>query len=186
MVLAGLLLAAPRADAMDQPADSLSVVRELYLAAVQDESAIPKGLRAIQLMRAGGAAPPGSATSGLLSAYQGALITLRAKHGAWPPSRLRHVREGLAVLDRAVRLHPDRTEIRYLRLLSCYHLPGALGRADSVQEDFAALARLLPHDRDASPHHVYTTMLRFTLENGGLPARQRQRLAKALADAGSG
>jgi len=161
--------------------DSLVRVRQLYLEAVREESAIPRGLQAVEELRAVGETPVGSAGDAVLSAYRGAFITLRAKHGFWPPARLRHLREGLAMLDGAVAAHPDHPEIRYLRLLSCYFLPGILGRAESVREDFVALAKLLPMAADVYPPELYRTMVRFVLENGGLEPRQRGPLEATLA-----
>jgi hypothetical protein len=107
-------------------------------------------------------------------------VTLRAKHGTWPPSRLRHLREGLSILDGAVAARPDEAEVRYLRLLSCYYLPGILGRGRSVREDFAALARLLPEARHDFPPELYAAMVRFVLENGGPSPPQRAALLAAL------
>lgn len=179
--LASALLASP---ARAQVADALAGVRQLYLAGVRDEAAVPRGLRAIEDLRARGEAPPGSTLDVLLDAYRGAITTLRAKHGVWPPARLRHLRDGLALLDGAVVARPDNAEIRYLRLLSCYFLPGILGRSASVREDFDALARLLPSAGDTFAPEVYAAMLRFVLENGGLDAGERHRLQTVLGAVG--
>lgn len=183
LALAALLPVILASSAVGQVPDSLLRVRQLYLEAVRDESAIPRGMRAIEEVRAAGEAPGGSSEDALLSAYRGALVTLRAKHGLWPPARLRHLREGLAILDRSVAARPDHPEIRYLRLLSCYFLPGILGRGETVREDFDALATLLPAARDAYPPELYGTMVRFVLENGGLEAGRRRPLEAALAAA---
>lgn len=182
-VLLPLLAALVGTPLAAQP-DPLEAVRAHYLAAVEDEDAIRRGLREIEAQRASGAHPPGSANDALLAAYRGALITLRAKHGSWPPYRLRHLREGLAVMDAVVAAHPDHAEVRYLRLMSCYYLPGILGRSGSVREDFAALARLLPGARGRHPPELYETVVRFVLEHGRPSAAQRAALERALAAAG--
>jgi hypothetical protein len=180
-VLLLLAVAPPEARTSQETMDR---VRHLYLAAVHDERAIDRGLRAIAELRAGAASGPGSASDGVLSAYEGALVTLRAKHGLWPPARLRHLRDGLGMMDRAVAAHPHDPEIRYLRLMSCYYLPGMLGRTDSVREDFAALARLLPAARDDYPPDLYGSIVRFVLENGGIAQRDRGPLEMAIGAAG--
>jgi len=161
---------------------SLSEVRELYLQAVQDKAAIAQGLETIERIRAARALQP-MGTSGaftaeetVLDAYEGALITLRAKHNLWPPTRLRHLREGLAILDESVAHEPAHAEVRYLRLLSCYYLPAILGRGDSVREDLAALAELLPAAAEQFPPNLYRTMVRFVLETGGLEPHERAEL----------
>jgi hypothetical protein len=184
VLLAGLACALLPAGAGAQAADPLDGVRRLYLEGVRDEAAVPLGLREIEELRTRGEAPPGSTTEVVLSAYRGAITTLRAKHGFWPPARLRHMRQGLTLLDGAVAARPDVAEIRYLRLLSCYFLPGVLGRGGSVREDFAALARLLPAARDDFPQELYAAMVRFVLENGEPGDEERRQLRAVLDDLG--
>jgi hypothetical protein len=115
-----------------------------------------------------------------LRAYEGALITLRAKHGSWPPRRLQHLQEGLAVLDAVVRADPGNAEARYLRLMSCFHLPAVLGRKESVREDFSALATVLPGIRSSYPPALYNTITRFVLEEGRPSEREAQSLRSSL------
>jgi hypothetical protein len=165
------------------PADSvdLAPLRDLYLASVRDGRAIERGLGEIERIRGHAHPEAGTALDATLAAYQGALVTLRAKHAAWPPQKLRFMREGLALLDRTVERHPDHAEVRYLRLMSCYYLPGLFGRGGSVRADFAALARLLPGVRGQYPPAVYAAIARFVVERGRLPAEQRRVLEDTLA-----
>jgi hypothetical protein len=164
--------------------DPLQRVRQLYLSAVHDESAIARGMRVLRDARAAGGVRAGSGLDAVLTAYGGALATLRAKHGSWPPARLRHLNEGLAVMDDVVAAHPHHPEVRYLRLMSCYYLPGVLGRGASVREDFAALARLLPEARGEYPAELYAAITRFVLRHGNPTDGQRRALEAALAEPG--
>ena len=178
LAAAVLLLSMPsNAAAQD---DGLDRVRAAYLAAVREEAAIARGLAEIEALRAAGAHGRGGDRDALLAAYRGALVTLRAKHGTWPTARLRDLRGGLAVLDSVVAAHPDHAEVRYLRLMSCYYLPGILGRNGSVREDFAALARLLPSARHRYPPELYAAVVTFVLENGRPGEAERARLEAAL------
>lgn len=185
LLLAAALLVCSMPSPVAAQDDGLGRVRAAYLAAVQEEAAIARGLGEIEALRASVAYPPGGARDALLAAYRGALVTLRAKHGTWPPARLRDLRGGLAVLDSVVAAHPDHAEVRYLRLMSCYYLPGILGRNGSVREDFAALARLLPSARDRYPPDLYAAVVTFVLENGRPGEAERARLEAALG-AGDG
>jgi hypothetical protein len=125
----------------------------------------------------------GSTLAATLTAYEGALATLRAKHALWPPRKLQHLRAGLAVLDATIEAHPEHAEARYLRLMSCYYLPSILGRGGSVQEDFAALARLLPGAPGPVPGRALPRDRR--LRPGERVARRpRRRAARAFAGAG--
>ena len=154
-------------------------VRRLYGDAVRSERAIGRGLAEVERMRL---SPAGrdAAMSATLSAYTGAFIVLRAKHGFWPPDRLRHVRTGLAVLDSVVAAHPSHAEARYLRLMSCYYLPGLFGRNGSVRDDFAALSRLLPGVRTQYPAELYQVIVQFVLRNGRPSPEQRDALEASL------
>lgn len=178
-----VLLALPACAMADPSAPTepdLTALRELYLRAVQDERAIDRGLAEIERVREAADVREGSALDGTLAGYRGALVTLRAKHAFWPPQKLRHLERGLEILDGAVRAHPDHAEVRYLRLMSCYYLPGILGRQRSVREDFAALARLLPGVRGSYPPQLYGAIARFVIENGRLPDAQLQALEATL------
>ena len=160
--------------------EDLGSLREAYFAAVGDAKAIPRALAEIERVRGGGTAATGSELDATLTAYRGALVTLQAKHALWPPQKLKFMREGLALLDGAVAASPDAAEVRYLRLMSCYYLPGFFGRRGSVREDFAALARLLPRVRAQYPAELYGAIARFVVEKGRLDAGQRQALEATL------
>ena len=160
--------------------DPLPRVRAWYYEAVKSERAIDPAMDSIGRLRESPLVAGRQELDLLLTAYEGALVTLRAKHGFWPTSRLRHLREGLVVLDAAVAAAPDQAEIRYLRLMSCFYLPGILGRGDSVREDFAALARLLPQARDRYDPTLWEAITTFVLENARLSAAQRADLQAGM------
>lgn len=170
----------------DQISLPLVQVRAHYLEAVHEESAIERGMAAVEAARTSlyareeGLEEVDPADVAVLNAYEGAFITLKAKHGLWPPARLRHLRDGLKILDQSVADAPHQPEIRYLRLLSSYFLPGILGMGQSVDEDFAALAELLPTAAGNYPPELYRTMVRFVLENGDPEPRQRAALEAVL------
>ena len=126
-------------------------------------------------------AQAGPELDALLTAYEGALVTLHAKNAFRPAQKMRHMRAGLARLDGAVVAYPDGAEARYLRLMSCYYLPGFFGRGGSVREDFAALAQLLPRVRGRYPPDLYQAIARFVVERGKLAPDARGALEATLA-----
>ena len=160
------------------PEDSLlqlERVRALYFVAVEQERRLEPARTALAQLRAdytGMAA----AQAPLLLAYEGALELLRAKHGTWPLARWQATRRGLRQLDAAVAAAPAHPEVRYLRLISCYYLPGIFGRGDSVREDFDALATLLPTVSGDYPREFMRDVARFVLAHAELDARSRERL----------
>ena len=148
---------------------TVAELRDAYLCAVENEVELDRTLDALQTE---------SRYDPLTQAYGAALVVLKAKHAFWPHRKMHFLREGLPVLDRLVEQHPRHVEIRYLRLLSCYYLPGFLRRKKSVQEDFAALARLLPSARSSFEPGLYRQMVRFVLEKGAIAEGDRARLQR--------
>ena len=183
LLAAALMSSADPAAAQAPSPAEIEGVRRLYGEALSSERAIPRGLAEVQRLRAATHDAQALAT---LAAYRGAFTVLRAKHGVWPPDRLRHTRDGLAVMDAVIAAHPGDAEARYLRLMSCYYLPGLFGRSWSVRDDFAALARLLPTVRTRYPAELYVAITRFVLEKGRPSPEQRAALEAALQAARAG
>lgn len=154
----------------------VSQIRTHYLASVEHEASIEKGL---QLIRVSPAEAP------ILEAYGAALTVLKAKHAFWPPKKMNYLKEGLPVLDELVEKHPEHVEIRYLRLISCYYLPGFLGMSDTVTEDAAVLAKLLPSSRDLFPEDLFYDMVYFVSNTKDLDNSQKQTLHRILSEAPS-
>ena len=180
ILAAALMAPAAHAEAQAPLPAEIQGIRQLYGQALSSERAIPRGLAEVERLRAGTRDPHALAT---LTAYRGAFTVLRAKHGVWPPDRLRHTRNGLAVLDGVIAAHPHHAEARYLRLMSCYYLPGIFGRGWSVRDDFAALTRLLPSVRGDYPPDLYQAIVRFVMEHGQPSTEQRAALQASLGAA---
>jgi 15-cis-phytoene synthase len=165
------------------PAALLDVVRGRYFLAVDHLDHIEAGHLALDHLQR--TVPAGSSGElALRDGYRGALVALQARHGRWPPQRLRDVQRGLGLLDDAVARDPGSAELRYLRLVTGYYLPGLFGRGATVREDFRALAALLPTVPPSARPPAFAAIVRFVLENGDLPSADRRRLA-ALAEAPS-
>lgn len=151
----------------------------LWVLAVEEETAVDLGLEAIARLRAD-LAPAAAPEDRLLRAYEGAFTVLRAKHGSWPPTRLRHLREGFALMDAAVAESPDAAPLRYIRLMSGFHLPGIFGRGDEVDADMRALIRLLPSSSETFPAGALPAVVGFTLEHGDPDPAEREALEALL------
>ncbi len=162
----------PAATARDRPDPFLDALRESYLAATRDRDEIARGLQ--RITRSGRTDPEALG-------YRAAFEALKAKYAFWPTQKMQHLNAALPALDRLVGRNPRNVEVRYLRLLSCYFLPGFLGRKQTVQEDFSALADILPEARGQYPPTLYRQMAGFVLKHGRLGAAQRDGLAAAAA-----
>jgi hypothetical protein len=152
-------------------------LRILYVLAVKDQARRAEG----EAVLAEGPDPPGLAPGDpLLQAYRGAFRVLGAKHDFWPPRKMEHLKAGLPALDSAVAARPDHAEIRYLRLVSGYHLPFFIGRKAEVKSDFAALARVLPAAHGDYPARWYLGFARFVLEKGDLAEAERAAVSEGM------
>jgi hypothetical protein len=155
-------VASPDGDA-DRRDRLIDQARELFHDGVDDEHAVERGSEIIDLLHAD---PCSGSRGALILAYDGAFRSLRAKHGHWPPARLRDVRAGLARLDAAVILAPSDLEVRYLRLVNTLFLPRLFGRAGTARSDMAALACALPHEHSDHSPAFYRRMVDFVLVHG--------------------
>jgi hypothetical protein len=171
------VLVASTPAAAQNPDGVLREVREevgaLWLLAVDDAASVQTGLDAVAALRP--TVPDGKAAL-LLQGYEGSFLALRAKHGGGPRARLRNLREGFDRMDRAVEQAPASAELRYIRLMSGFYLPGIFGRRAVVEEDLAALAQLLPESRDAFPPELFPVVVEFVLEHGTHTPSERARL----------
>ncbi|MEX2529628.1 MAG: hypothetical protein WD960_02560 [Gemmatimonadota bacterium] len=116
-------------------------LRALYHRAVHNEELIPQADEAARdlLLR--------DPENHVARAYLAALDALRAQHGPWPPSRLRHLRNAREGLDSLIEEAPTKAELRYLRLATEVHVPRFLGREETLREDRRALEGLLASGR---------------------------------------
>ncbi len=128
-----------------------------WVAASEDSKSMPAAWAAVEQ------APPGSV---IRTAYHGALELLEARYGSWPPARLRHARAGFRLLDRAVEAAPDDVEIRYVRLMSYYYLPGFFGKKDIARADLDVVRELLPSARGRIPADAFAAIEKFVAQDG--------------------
>jgi hypothetical protein len=117
----------------------------------------------------------------LLTAFEGALEVVRAKHARWPPNKLKHLGAGADLLDRVVQERPEDPEARYLRFSSYAFLPFFLRRDGELKEDTDFLAGTLGDVPPVFPPGVWEAVVQSVLNAGMLNSDQRTILATALA-----
>ena len=124
---------------------------------------------------------PGNAQA---TAWYGASLTAEALYDHPPLERMGFIADGLAELDRAVRVAPDDPMARLVRLNVCLGLPSFARRQGSVREDATRLLELArTHPREVDP------ILPFVYQRAGdafarlgEPEQARQQWQAALAE----
>jgi hypothetical protein len=135
----------------------LDLARALFFVGVDNSAVVPRGAALLEQVRTR-APDVARSNAAVLQAYHGAFTMLEAKHGSWPPSRMRAVRMGLRQLDDAVAAAPADVEIRYLRLVNTHYLPGIFGRKDTARQDRTAVQQLIAA-QDANLHPALRSVI---------------------------
>ena len=84
----------------------------------------------------------------LMQGYSGAAAMMMAKFVVNPVNKFVWFRKGRKLLDEAIRLDKDETELRYLRFCIQTHCPGYLGYHGEVGTDRVYLLHFLRSDGD--------------------------------------
>lgn len=127
------LEAAVRARPRDVDA-RFALARQLHLLGVDGDEEAHE--RALALLEVVAAARPGPRADAWLGSAR--LLQARFTLAFWNKGDL--VKDGLALLDRAVKAAPGDVEVRFLRGVGSYHLPFFFDRGDRAADDLAWVA----------------------------------------------
>lgn len=105
----------------------------------------------------------------------GSAIVISAREPIWPGTRIRRVREGLAVMDAALRENPDDPDARFTRASNNLFLPDLFHRREIVQSDFAWLQERADRGEFAQDFRQYVYLYHgYAQKRSGNPARARE------------
>jgi tetratricopeptide (TPR) repeat protein len=68
-------------------------------------------------------------------ALLGSAVTMKARDAFWPNVRFRYAREGIRIMDAAVKLAPENADVRFVRAENNFHMPGFMNREEIARED---------------------------------------------------
>lgn len=72
-------------------------------------------------------------------AYLGAIGMKTAEYQKSPGDKLKKFREGKVLLEKAIQIHPDNVEYRFLRLMIQENAPGILKYNTNIKEDVSLI-----------------------------------------------
>jgi hypothetical protein len=170
-----------RAEVSGEPRKKLTLeyIRTAFYDGVTDASKAEElhGLLAEEAARAGDQLSP------LLLSYYGGAETLLAKHAFNPFTKFNRLRQGLALIARAIDREPNNLEIRFMRFSILHHVPGILGYGRERDDDMNRVCLLLVEGDTANlPPAIRAGMVTFMLESGRLSPLQAAALQKLLPD----
>ncbi len=96
----------------------------------------------------------------LLAGYRGAATMIMARHAFNPVTKLRHFRQGRALLEEAIAEAPHDAELRYLRYSIQTNCPSFLGYKDNLQDDRQLLLAYAREGEDNELKHMISAYLR--------------------------
>ena len=104
---------------------NLQDVRKDFNKGVKDENLCKKHL---QKLKAHSKTP-------LEKGYEAAFNMFMAKHTANPFKKMSYFKDGRKLLESQIKIDPNNTELRFIRLCIQYHIPDFLGYKDNIEED---------------------------------------------------
>lgn len=174
-----LLLLIP-AGVYSEPAATLEHGRNLFYRAVTSETALDSAVTVFDSLHT-----TGSVSESLVEVYLGSLTCLKGKHTFWPQKKYRHVKEGLVMMDNAVKQDPDNVEVLFIRATTTFYLPSFFGHNQQALDDMNKLSRLLPEVSLEYPAGLILNVGEFLLENAQLNSDSRTNLQAMLTGLGS-
>ncbi|MGB9664291.1 MAG: hypothetical protein ACPL25_05145 [Ignavibacteria bacterium] len=112
-------------------------------------------------------------------AYNGAYLTLVAKHSINPYTKYYKLKEGLELLDSAIQKQPDNLEFRFIRLSILNYVPSFLGYDEIFLKDFEkTFALLQKKDFTSVDKLTQIGMIEFLMQSKKLNAHHKSTLEK--------
>lgn len=107
----------------------------------------------------------------LYRVYLGSAFTLKSRDVFPGPSKLRFLKDGLKIMDTAVKKDPKNCSVRFIRAVNNYYLPAFINRRDDAREDFEALLKQI----SANPGKLDSRTIQAIHYFAGLAYKQTKR-----------
>jgi len=155
--------------------DKIIQARQLFYQSVENRQTIEK---AITLFKEIG---KNKEYEGIASTYIGALTALKGKFAFFPITKYRHVMKGLKLMDQGILKSPSNIEARFIRGMTCYHLPFFFKRKETAGNDFKMIVKRLNADYRQYDSQMIMNVTNFLLEIVELDAEE-VKIVKNIQD----
>jgi len=107
----------------------------------------------------------------LYRVYLGSALTLKSRDAFPGPAKLRYLKDGLSMMDRAVKDAPENLCVRFVRAVNNFHLPAFVNRRDNARKDFEILLAAIQADSTSLNEQTLQAIYYFA----GLAFKQTNR-----------
>ena len=122
----------------------IKLLRSMYYQATEDKDVIPEGIKLLESLKI-----IYPYNKGLFEVYNGAFLTLKAKHAFWPHEKLNYAKKGLEIMDAGLKKSPDNVEALFIHGTISDNLPFFMGRSEEATTSFKKIVTLLRKNPDS-------------------------------------
>ena len=115
----------------------------------------------------------------LILGYKGAVSMIMAKYTSSPMSKLNYFSAGKELVEKAVKLAPENTELRFTRFTLQENLPSFLMYSSNLDED---KKHILKHINSIEKIHLKQAIVTFLLKSKNCSTAEKATLEKEKAD----
>jgi hypothetical protein len=162
LLIMGVLSMMPQQAFSSASADLLPKARLLFYSSLDNEAYLSKALDLFEMLR------QDTLYAERAQVYIGALTAVKAKYDFWPHTKLKHVKRGLSIMEKAINENPNDIEALFIYASTCYHLPAFFKRKDDAQRQFRQIAELLPGHLHLYPADLIKNVIAFISQHGNL------------------
>lgn len=143
----------------DMKLNSLAEGRNLFYLSVENKQALKKAEKIFQQLQ------NNDSLSGRATVYLGALMSIRGKHALLPIHKYNKALKGLELMDSGILMNPIDIESRFIRGMTCFHLPFFFKRSDTAKEDFDFVMTHLSGHFEEYDKDLIDNVIRYFKEN---------------------
>lgn len=159
LIIALLLLINAISLAYDHP--KLSEARISYYKSIKEEKFLEPSLKLFELIK-----KESPNLSGVAETYIGSLIMLKGKYAFWPQTKLKHVEDGIKIMDAGLAKSPNNIESLFIYGSTCHYLPFFLGKKSLAEKKLRRIIEVYPNtDKSIYDPNILKNALEFIIEN---------------------
>lgn len=116
---------------------------------------------------------------GLAITYIGSLEMIKGKHAFWPHTKLKHVDNGIEIMNKGLNYDPDNIESLFVYGSTCYYLPFFLGKGSLAKSKLKRIVELIDESDIAKyDNNILLNVIEFLVKEVDLKGDEKTKLNK--------